>query len=284
MATSGLNPAAQAQGLLDLARINWQAPWLSDWAMIGEPVAADALAGDTGRTQAVADALNRARARHHPQLPVHFVAQQGLPQGMAYEAFVRQQGAVPTRDNVHDFFNGLAWLHAPCTKLRLNQLQSDEIASMGVGCSRGPVRDAVTVLDENGAFLVAPPEIWSALRMRDWQRLFVGLRPQWAQCRLWPFGHALQEKLIHPRKPIVAHVYELSLQGQTCSEIDAAVCADLAAGKLAGKPFLPLPVLGIPGWWPDNEVPSFYDDARVFRPVERGSMVRNPDAWGTGYA
>jgi len=28
-----------------------------------------------------------------------------------------------------------------------------------------------------------------------------------------------------------------------------------------------LPVLGIPGWWPANEAPSFYDDPAVFRPA-----------------
>jgi cytochrome P450 len=29
---------------------------------------------------------------------------------------------------------------------------------------------------------------------------------------------------------------------------------------------MPLPVLGIPGWWPANRDPSFYADAQVFRP------------------
>ena len=28
----------------------------------------------------------------------------------------------------------------------------------------------------------------------------------------------------------------------------------------------PLPVLGVPGWWPENENFSFYDDSFVFRP------------------
>jgi len=35
---------------------------------------------------------------------------------------------------------------------------------------------------------------------------------------------------------------------------------------LAGKPFTPLPVLGVPGWWAGNENFSFYDDSLVFRP------------------
>jgi hypothetical protein len=35
------------------------------------------------------------------------------------------------------------------------------------------------------------------------------------------------------------------------------------------KPFLPLPVLGIPGWWAPNENPGFYDDTQVFRPQKK---------------
>jgi hypothetical protein len=34
---------------------------------------------------------------------------------------------------------------------------------------------------------------------------------------------------------------------------------------LAAKPFANLPVLGVPGWWPPNEAPGFYQDPAVFR-------------------
>jgi hypothetical protein len=50
------------------------------------------------------------------------------------------------------------------------------------------------------------------------------------------------------------------------AELDAWVAADLSADKLAAKPFVPLPVLGVPLWWPENENFSFYDDSFVFRP------------------
>jgi hypothetical protein len=39
--------------------------------------------------------------------------------------------------------------------------------------------------------------------------------------------------------------------------------------RLSAKPFLPLPVLGVPGWWPDNESPDFYEDVAVFRPARQ---------------
>ena len=32
----------------------------------------------------------------------------------------------------------------------------------------------------------------------------------------------------------------------------------------------PLPVLGVPGWWPDNADPGFYADTSVFRPKRTG--------------
>ena len=51
------------------------------------------------------------------------------------------------------------------------------------------------------------------------------------------------------------------------AEMDRWVAGDLRVEKLADKPFAHLPVLGVPGWWPANEDPAFYDDAAVFRPA-----------------
>ncbi|GAA5231162.1 hypothetical protein GCM10025794_35750 [Massilia kyonggiensis] len=39
--------------------------------------------------------------------PIRFVPQADLPEGVAYEAFIGATGGVPTRENLHDFFNGL---------------------------------------------------------------------------------------------------------------------------------------------------------------------------------
>ena len=185
---------------------------------------------------------------------------------MAYEQFIFETGTVPTRDNLHDFFNGLCWIRFPETKNKLNQLQAAEIARAGVSPLRGPVRDALTVFDENAAFLMAPQALWDALIEKDWHKLFIDLRPLWAQARLVLFGHALLEKLVYPRKPITVHVYKAQPAIHSMAALDAWVAQDLSAEKLAGKPFAPLPVLGVPGWWPDNENFSFYDDSDVFRP------------------
>jgi hypothetical protein len=231
-------------------------PWLSAL----QPAAAGAWsAWQAGAT--VADALNASlpEGTAAPQLaagPLRFVPQQALPAGEAYEAFIHRTAAVPTRDNRHDFFNGLVWLAQPALKRRLNALQAAEIARHGVGAHRGPLRDALTLFDENGALLQAPPLLWQALRQRDWPALFCTHRALWAQARLVIVGHALLEQLATaPRKALTAHVLPA----------DLALQMDPAAW--AGKPFCPLPVLGVPGWWPANAAPGFYDDAAVFRPA-----------------
>lgn len=239
-----------------LQAVDWRQPWLAPWRDPGQRVA-QAVAGGLP----IHDALNQAQ-----KSSVRFVPQSQLPPGEAYERYIFNRGNVPTRHNLHDFFNGLCWMRFPATKKRLNQLQAAEIAADGVLPLRGPVRDALTVLDENAAFLLAPQLLWDALTDRDWHRLFVELRPLWQQAQLFLFGHALLEKLVYPRKPITAHVYRAQPAINSVAELDAWVASDLCARKLAGKPFTPLPVLGVPGWWPENEHFSFYDDAKVFRP------------------
>jgi hypothetical protein len=239
--------------------LDWTRPWLSHLGNFDKSVAPALTAG-----QPLHAALNGSTS----PLPVRFVPQTELPEGEAYEQFIFRTGSVPTRDNVHDFFNGLCWLAFPLTKKRLNELQAAEIAKAGVRGLRGPVRDALTVFDENAAFLIAPPELWAALEARDWQQLFVNLRPLWTESNLVLFGHALLEKLVHPRKAITAHVYRAQQAMNLIADLpalDAWMAVDLSAEKMASKPFLPLPVLGVPGWWPENENFSFYDDSTVFR-------------------
>lgn len=244
--------------------IDWRRAFFADLAQIGAVVEHRVASGLT-----VSGALQVANSA-----PVSFVPQSALPSDQAYEQFIFNTGTVPTRDNLHDFFNGLCWLHFPQTKKRLNQLQAAEIARAGVRQLRGPVRDALTVFDENAAFLMAPQPLWDALEARDWKMLFIDLRPLWAEAQLVLFGHALLEKLVSPRKVITAHVYraqpaiDLVSNSGVCdlAILDAWVAGDISADKLAGKPFVPLPVLGVPGWWPENENFCFYDDSHVFRP------------------
>jgi len=259
-----------------VAALDWQQPWLSPWRTEGAGLIAQLKAG-----QSVAGALNSLNAQGGSfegtpcRAPIRFVAQSELPSGQAYEQFIFETRQVPTRENLHDLFNGLCWLQFPLTKRRLNALQAAQIAAGGVLSTRGAVRDALTVFDENAAFLMAPQPLWDALLAHQWPRLFVELRPLWREARLVLFGHALLEKLANPRKQITAHVYQtrpVTRDTNSLEGLDAWVASDLSADKLAGKPFAPLQVLGVPGWWADNGNFSFYDDSDIFRPAKRQSF------------
>jgi hypothetical protein len=245
-----------------LGEIDWGRPWLVPYRRIGRRVVARIAAGTH-----VAEALN-AEARAEPPMlhagAVRFVAQSALPAGEAYEAFIARTAQVPTRDVLHDLFNGLVWLVFPRLKRRLNEVQAEQIARYGVGPVRGPVRDALTLFDESGAVLQAPGALLDALRRRDWQSLFVSQRADWAAARLTLVGHALVEKLARPRKAITAQVWAVPLEE---GDAEAFLCARACGDWLAAKPGLPLPVLGVPGWWQANEDPGFYLDAQVFRPA-----------------
>jgi hypothetical protein len=247
-----------------LADIDWSQPWFTPWREFGEPTARQAL-----QQQSVAKALNaNTYVAKRDADDVKFVPQSSLPEGQAYEDFIFKTAQVPTRDGLHDFFNGICWQRFPLAKRRLNQLQAAELEAQGVRATRGAVRDALTLFDENVVLMHAPDVVWAALQARDWLKLFVDLRDQWQQVHLVLFGHALLEKLVTPYKSITAHVYRgaQGIDPNDDAALDAWLVQDLQPAKLATKPYEPLPVLGVPGWWPANADPSYYDDVTVFRP------------------
>ena len=285
----GLSPKVEGFAGAVLAEIDWSQPWFAPWRELGEPTARRAL-----QQQSVAEALNaidhaakreasagscdiasaaRVNTTHAglalgDAKEVKFVPQANLPEGQAYEDFIFKTAQVPTRDGLHDFFNGLCWHRFPLAKRRLNQLQAAEIDTQGVRATRGPVRDALTLFDENVILMHAPDAVWAALQARDWLKLFVDLRAQWQQVHLVLFGHALVEKLVTPYKSITGHVYRIANEVNPHDEValDAWLVQDLQPPKLATKPYEPLPVLGIPGWCAANAERAFYEDTTVFRP------------------
>ncbi|MBU0830007.1 MAG: DUF3025 domain-containing protein, partial [Gammaproteobacteria bacterium] len=102
--------------------LDWRAPWLEPYEEFGRASLRAALA-----QRSVSAGLNAASAA-----AIAFVPQSELPPSTAYEQFIFDTRTVPTRDNLHDFFNGLVWLQFPETKRRLNQLQAQAIAADGV--------------------------------------------------------------------------------------------------------------------------------------------------------
>ncbi len=245
-------------------RIDWSQPWLAPYRLHGERVWARWAQGVS-----VADALNEQLSGVVAWSTLcagqlRFVSQDDLPHGQAYETFIFTTHRIPARNNLHDFFNGLVWLVFPGIKQCLNARHvahlGRSVDSMKVG-RRGAVRDALTLFDENAAFLQGPAVLQEALRRRDWTTLFKTERRLWSACQLTLFGHALLEKLCLPRKGITAHVW---LVPEGARDV-MAVCEQLQDEPLQHKSWRPLPVLGVPGWWAANELDEFYDDDTVFR-------------------
>ncbi|WP_432259224.1 DUF3025 domain-containing protein [Cupriavidus sp. TMH.W2] len=269
--------AADESFVAALAGIDWSRPWFQPFAAQGAALAA-AVQGGTDLRALLGAHAARLGLRNARGLPLRFIAQQALPEGSAYEAHIHATGEVPTRDNLHDFFNALIWLHFPQAKRVLNQIQAEVIAREGVQTARGGVRDAATLFDENAVlFVSAVPGLADALKGFAWQRLFVEVRQAWgSDCAVVPFGHALLEKLVQPYKSVTAHAWMLPLAPHQAAgpSLDAMLAESLVgaarAGTLrGGRSFAPLPVMGIPGWCGDNADSGFYADTSIFRPGRR---------------
>lgn len=256
-------PAGEAAGA---------APWMRSFV---EPLACLAPLPPDGRIARL-DAWARDRGlRSGSGRRLRFVPDDA-PGGarVPYERRVHDEGEVAVRTGApghrHDLYNALMWLAWPRSKARLNALH---VAAAGAPeAPRGRVRDALTLLDENGAvWLSTDPSLDAALRAFDWRTLFVLRRAEVAgRVGLRVFGHALLEKLDAPYKAITAHAWLLPLPPDASdAEVDAALAARLDATPLQPDALSPLPVLGFPGWCEANRDPAFYNDPQVFRPGRR---------------
>ncbi len=266
---------------MDVEKIDWSKPWLAAVAALGRAIA---------RGPRPVDALNdfaaRAGLSSASGCAIRFVPST-IAGDAPYELHIARTGEVPTRDNRHDLFNALVWLAFPRTKARLNALQSTAIAQHGIDHRRGALRDAATLFDENGAFLVTEnSELVDALQEHDWNTLFVKERSAWrSEVRAIVFGHALMDKLVTPFKGITAHALCIPLNASAPLAVVDAFVADRLDKELTPRDLLPLPILGIP-CWAANDDPSYYDDLRVFRPRRReptrpsrglrGLQIRDP--------
>ena len=207
----------------------------------------------------------RTRAEH----AVRFVPAEHLP-GVDYERHIYETGEIATRGNWHDLCNALVWCRLPRFKAAMNALHYDHLRDEAGG-RRGPLRDALTLLDESGVIVTGDaPTLFAALAARDWPRAFVSLRDEWRSVRVVVCGHAILEKFLQPYKALTAHALYLS---GPLSTADAALdqrleAALLREGRLGAPADLdPLPLMGIPGWWTGGaQDAAFYADRTVFRP------------------
>jgi hypothetical protein len=255
--------------------IDWRQPWYD--------AVRPAYARLPPHDEHFIDAFNSGAAmldlRNASGQPVRFVPQASLPEGRAYEEFIGATGQVPTRANLHDYFNGLVWQTFPLIKRQLNALQAAQIAASGVGKSRGAARDGATIFDENAALLLVVDDaegraLVADLQAHRWHQALVERRAMFGRCaEVWLFGHALMEKLVAPRLAMTAHTrvvhtdaafFDLPFDARR-AWIDEQVAAALATETLSTASFTPLQVLGVPHWWPNQDA-EFYANTDIFRP------------------
>ncbi|MCX7893042.1 MAG: DUF3025 domain-containing protein [Burkholderiales bacterium] len=228
------------------------------------------------------DDLNRvARARPATSgggAPIRFVAA-SAPRAADYELGIWHEGAVPTRPgNLHDLFNALVWLVFPRTKAVLNARHVQEISARAGERERGTARDVLTLFDEGGILVAcADPSLAALLTGFRWRELFWERRCEVGRAmRFRVFGHAIHEKAVAPFRGITAKALIVPV---SAAELAAPLEAELAlldarAAEHFAQPdalastrsLAPLPVLGIPGWTPENADAAYYDDTGQFRP------------------
>lgn len=228
------------------------------------------------------DALNaESSARGTTQgngLPLRFVPPQGRLSARAYETHILRTGEVPTRaDTWHDVLNAMVWLRFPHFKSALNLAHGDAI-ELETDALRGRRRDAMTVLDESGVWVISrQAELTALLVSRAWHALFHAHRQAVeADMHFVVVGHALLEKALTPYPAMTGKCLML-----TSDALDADAVGSEAARTLDGidtpRQLAPLPIQGIPGWDADNERAGYYDNAEVFRPLRPNGLQRFAD-------
>jgi hypothetical protein len=216
----------------------------------------------------VLNALAAARGTTQARgLPLRFFAPHGRLAARDYETHILQTGQVPSRpDTWHDILNALVWLRFPRFKAALNAAHGEAIAHE-TDSRRGRRRDALTVLDESGVWVISrDPALPALLAERDWNALFWEARDRVErEMRFVVVGHALLEKALAPYPAMTGKCLTLIADSAGLDAADAQAARELNAIDTP-RQLAPLPVQGIPGWDAANAHAAYYANREVFRP------------------
>ena len=214
---------------------------------------------------------------------LRFVEQTTRPATFAdrYEPRIFLRGEVQFRPGAwHDVFNALVWLTFPRVKAALNARHYHALARQHAAGARdrGPVQDALTLFDESGVIVVTSDTSLTGLLVRHaWKDFFWQRRAEvTANMRFHVVGHGLYAKMLRPFVGVTARgivcevpaaILALPLSSQL-AEIDSRLAVRISdpARVTATRELMPVPLLGIPGWCPENEAATYYDNSRYFRP------------------
>jgi Protein of unknown function (DUF3025) len=177
--------------------------------------------------------------------------------------------------SLHDLLNALVWRTFPKTKRAISEVH----VALGVnkdGKTRPRRRDVLTLFDESGIIILSENDALRAMnRQHQWHELFVTHRAVFIQqARPILFGHGAMEQignqLPHVHRGLTVKALWLPLPVTTpLAELDEYLAERIINGERlnAQERSIPMPVLGLPGWFAENESPDCYDDGSVFRPL-----------------
>ena len=204
-----------------------------------------------------------------------------LPAESSFESRTFHSGEVEVRFiNWHDVLNALVWMTYPTAKAAINGRHNDALEQEGAG-ARGAPRDALTHFDEDGVVVLsAAPALREMIRGFAWKELFWAQRQAvQEQLRFFLFGHALYEKALAPFIGMTGKALIFDVQPAVLARTAEGLRAEVdrltalhvwnPQKLLRPRELAPLPVLGVPGWWPDNERAEFYDNTVYFRAGRR---------------
>ncbi|MDO6695585.1 DUF3025 domain-containing protein [Aliiglaciecola sp. 3_MG-2023] len=218
-----------------------------------------------------------------------------------YETIIFKNKVIPTRPNSwHDLFNGLIWLSFPNTKTLLNQWHVEDIQAHGL-TPRTQRRNQITLFDECGIILaVSDSQVCEYLANHQWQKVFIEDRHKWVnhcsmldhdvkvasnkdgqidnpQIKAFVFGHANYEMLLNPFIGLTGKWLAIRVNDSFFSENYAQQLSILdlslyhyllSKNSLSNTGKLPpIPLLGIPSWYPANRYKEFYLNEEYFRPA-----------------
>ena len=222
------------------------------------------------RLNALAKARGTTQARG---LPLRFIAPEGRLSAREYETHILHTGQVPSRpDTWHDVLNALVWLRFPHFKSALNVVHGEAIATE-TDSRRGRRRDAMTVLDESGVWVIsqstALPDL---LAGRAWQSLFWEHRQAVeTTMNFVVVGHALLEKALTPYPSMTGKCLTLISASLDPDSVEQQAISALRSIETP-RQLAPLPVQGVPGWDAANSSAAYYANQEIFRPA-RGEAL-----------
>ncbi|MCA1928812.1 DUF3025 domain-containing protein [Rheinheimera sp.] len=198
--------------------------------------------------------------------------------GRYYEDFIYQSQQIPMRaNNWHDLFGALIWCLFPKTKKVMNQLHMEQIHQFG-SKERSKIRHKLTLLDECGVLLCIKPSeryLLDLLRNHQWTQAFYQHRAQWERLTPLMFGHANYEMATKPFIGLTGKLWSIELPEQAelpqgikgYNFVDNLLAKQLVHAEvlLDNQQLSPLPLLGVPGWYKEQDL-AFYADTSYFRP------------------